>query len=119
MKMPYLAQTFREVAANGKKAFYEGRIAKAIVDVVQSRGSVLSLEDLKTHYSTMDTPISVNYRGIDVRWLYVISHEQIWEIPPNGQGITALMALNVLEGFDLASLKHNSKEYLHLMIEVR
>lgn len=107
MKLPYLAQTFREVAKHGKKGFYEGRIAQEIVDLIQSKGGVMTLDDLKSHQTTMDEPISVNYRGIDV-----------WEIPPNGQGITALMALNILEGFDLEKLDHNSAEYLHLLIEV-
>jgi gamma-glutamyltranspeptidase/glutathione hydrolase len=82
--MPYLARTFRELAEHGKKGFYEGRVAQAIVEAIQSHGGVMTLEDLANHYSTMDTPISINYRGID-----------IWEIPPNGQGITALMALSI------------------------
>lgn len=68
----------------------------------------MTLEDFSNHVSTFDTPIRVNYRGVDV-----------WEIPPNGQGITALIALNILEGFDLKSLKHNSPQYLHLLVEAR
>ena len=106
MRMPNLAQTFREVGANGKSAFYEGRIAEEIVKVVADLGGFITLEDLKTHKNTNDEPISVNYRGIDV-----------YEMPPNGQGITALLALNILEGFDLSRLEHNSAEHLHLVIE--
>jgi gamma-glutamyltranspeptidase/glutathione hydrolase len=66
----------------------------------------MTLEDLKNHVSTFDTPIHVNYRGIDV-----------YEIPPNGQGITALIGLNILEGFDLKNLQHNSWQFLHYEIE--
>jgi gamma-glutamyltranspeptidase / glutathione hydrolase len=65
-------------------------------------------QDLSSHRSSIVDPIHVNYRGVDV-----------YEIPPNGQGITALIALNILEGFDLASMGHNSPEYLHTLIEVR
>ena len=65
------------------------------------------MEDLQAHTTTFDTPISTNYRGIDV-----------WEMPPNGQGLTALLALNILEGYDMSSYKHNSAEYLHLVLEV-
>jgi len=101
-----LAETFREISNYGKQGFYQGRIARSIVDVVQNSGGHMTLEDLQNHTSSIDNPIHVNYRGID-----------IWEMPPNGQGITALMALNILEGFDISSLKHNSAEYLHLLIE--
>jgi len=106
MKNPFLGNSFRELVAHGKAGFYEGRIANEIIELIKSMGGKMTLEDLENHTSTMDTPISTNYRGID-----------IWEIPPNGQGITALMALNILEGFDLKSIKHNSPEYLHLLIE--
>ncbi|CAG7830614.1 unnamed protein product [Allacma fusca] len=106
MRMPTLAESFRELALKGKAGYYEGRIAQAIVDVIQQTGGVMSLEDLKNHVNTEDTPIHVNYRGVDV-----------YEMPPNGQGITALLALNILEAFDLTGLKHNSPEHLHLVIE--
>jgi len=85
---------FQELATHGKDGFYKGRVAQAIVDVINEHGGVMTLEDLYSHYSTTETPIHVNYRGIN-----------IYEIPPNGQGITALMALNILEGFDLKSKK--------------
>ena len=73
--------------------FYEGRIAEAIVQCVQQHGGVMAREDLKSHESTFDTPIKTSYRGMDV-----------WEMPPNGQGITALLALNILEGFDFKGM---------------
>ena len=81
-----LSQTLGE---KGKEGFYEGRIAEAIAQCVQQHGGSMTEEDLKSHQSTFDSPIKTTYRGIDV-----------WEMPPNGQGITALLALNILEGFD-------------------
>jgi gamma-glutamyltranspeptidase/glutathione hydrolase len=106
MKNSTLANTFKLLAAHGKKGFYEGPVAQAIVDVVHSLGGLLTLEDLKAHESTIDTPISVNYRGVD-----------IYELPPNGQGLTALLALNILNGFDISSYKYHSPEHLHLLVE--
>ncbi|MCK5141331.1 MAG: gamma-glutamyltransferase, partial [Candidatus Heimdallarchaeota archaeon] len=82
MKNPTLANTFRELAEHGKSGFYEGRIAEAIINLIQSFEGYMTLDDLKNHKNTFDDPISINYRGVD-----------IYEIPPNGQGITALMAL--------------------------
>jgi gamma-glutamyltranspeptidase/glutathione hydrolase len=106
MKLPTLAQTFRELAEHGKSGVYEGRIAEAIVELLQSLGGKMSLEDLKHHSNTFDDPISVNYKGIDV-----------FEIPPNGQGITALIALNILEEYDFTSMEHSSFQHMHLIIE--
>jgi len=106
MKNPTLAQTFRELAEQGRNGFYEGRIAESIVELIQSMGGFMTHDDLKNHYNTFDNPISVNYRGIDV-----------YEIPPNGQGITALIALNILEEFDIKNMDHSSVEHLHIMIE--
>ncbi|MHA2253493.1 MAG: gamma-glutamyltransferase family protein, partial [Candidatus Kariarchaeaceae archaeon] len=106
MKIPNLAKTFTEVADHGKAGFYEGRVAESIIELIQSMGGVMSLDDLKNHRSTYDDPISVNYRGIDV-----------FEIPPNAQGITALIALNILEEFELEGMDPSSPEYLHLLIE--
>lgn len=80
----------QELAANGKAGFYEGRIADAISRAVTAAGGVMELDDLKSHVSTFDEPIKTDYKG-----------HVVWEIPPNGQGITALMALNILEEFDL------------------
>ncbi len=106
MKIPTMAKTFRELAEHGKSGFYEGRVAEAIIELLQSKGGVMSHTDLKNHKNTFDEPISVNYRGIDV-----------FEIPPNGQGITALIALNIIEEYDFTSIQHSSVEHLHLMIE--
>ncbi|XP_072028259.1 glutathione hydrolase-like YwrD proenzyme [Amphiura filiformis] len=106
IKLPLLAQTYRELATHGKKSFYEGRRAQAIVDIVQANGGVITLEDLKQHTSTMVEPISVSYKGV-----------RLWEIPPNGQGITALIALNILDEMDLKGMEHNSPQYLHHLIE--
>ena len=106
MKNPTLAQTFHTLVEHGKQGFYEGRIADAIVEIIQSLDGVMSLDDLKNHSNTFDMPISTNYRGVDV-----------YEIPPNGQGITALIALNIIEEFDISNMKHSSKEHLHVMIE--
>ena len=94
------------MAEGGKAAFYQGRIAEAIAVTVQRAGGCLSVEDLASHRSTWDEPISTTYRGL-----------RIWECPPNGQGLAALLALNILEGFDLASLDPLSPERLHLEIE--
>lgn len=103
---PNLARTFELVAGGGKQAFYQGEIAEAIVRVIQEAGGTMSLDDLALHTSTWEEPISVEYRGL-----------RVYECPPNGQGITALLALNILEGFDLASLPLLSTERLHIIIE--
>ena len=103
---PGLAKTFQTIAEGGASAFYQGEIAEAIVGVVREAGGVLSLDDLASHVSTWEEPLSVEYRGY-----------RVYECPPNGQGITALIALNILEGFDLASLQPSSVEKLHLQIE--
>ncbi|MGE5462279.1 MAG: gamma-glutamyltransferase family protein, partial [Syntrophothermus sp.] len=103
---PSLARTLETIGREGRSAFYQGRIAEAIVKVIQEAGGSLSLEDLATHTSTWEEPISVNYRGL-----------RVYECPPNGQGLTALLALNLLEGFDLSALAPLSSERLHLMIE--
>jgi gamma-glutamyltranspeptidase/glutathione hydrolase len=103
---PNLARTFELVAHKGKSAFYEGEIAEAIISVIQETGGCMSIQDLASHTSTWEEPISVTYRGL-----------RAYECPPNGQGITALIALNILEGFDLSALDALSTERLHLMIE--
>ncbi len=103
---PNLARTFEIIAQGGKPAFYQGQIAEAIVGVIQKAGGCMSMSDLASHESTWEQPISVTYRGL-----------RVYECPPNGQGITALIALNILEGFDLSSLACLATERLHLMIE--
>ena len=103
---PGLARTFEQIASGGKKAFYEGAIAEAIVEVVGEAGGCMVIEDLANHHSTWEEPARARYRDL-----------HIWECPPNGQGITALMALNILEGYDLAALPALSPERLHLIIE--
>jgi len=103
---PGLARAFDQIARGGKRAFYEGPIAESISAVVQEAGGCLMQTDLAAHHSTWEEPICVQYRDL-----------KIWECPPNGQGLTALLALNLLEGFDLASLPPLSPERLHLEIE--
>ncbi|CAG5131426.1 unnamed protein product, partial [Candidula unifasciata] len=106
MRNPHLAKTLKELAIHGKKGFYQGRIAKAVADVVHQHGGLISYEDMVAHESTFDEPMSIDYKGC-----------RIWELPPNGQGIAALLALNILEDIDLKSMGHNSAEYLHHLIE--
>jgi gamma-glutamyltranspeptidase/glutathione hydrolase len=103
---PNLARTFEMVAQGGKGVFYQGEIAEAIVEVIREAGGCLSADDLASHTSTWEEPISIDYRGL-----------RVYECPPNGQGITALIALNILEGFDLSSMELLSTERLHLLIE--
>lgn len=103
---PGLARTFETVAEGGASAFYQGEIAESIVNVLKEAGGCMSADDLASHTSTWEEPISVDYRGY-----------RVYECPPNGQGIAALIALNILEGFDLASLESLSVEKMHLMIE--
>ena len=103
-----LARTYGKIARDGIEAFYEGEICEAIVDFSRRNDGLLSLEDFKDHTTTWVEPIATDYRGYAIH-----------ELPPNGQGITALQMLNILEGYDIASLGHNSPEYLHLLIEVK
>lgn len=103
---PGLARTLRAIAEGGKRSYYEGPIAEAIVAVLQEAGGAMTSADLAGHHSTWERPASVTYGDYRVH-----------ECPPNGQGITALLALNLLEGFDLAGLHPLSAERLHLEIE--
>ncbi len=111
---PGLARTLRAVAEGGKAAFYQGQIAEAIAVTVQQAGGCLTVADLASHHSTWDEPISTTYRPFG---LAQDKAPRIWECPPNGQGLAALLALNLLEGFDLAALDALSPERLHLEIE--
>jgi gamma-glutamyltranspeptidase / glutathione hydrolase len=103
---PGLAHTFKLVAERGAVGFYQGLVAESIVAVIEEAGGCMTLDDLALHVSTWETPLSVDYHGL-----------RVYECPPNGQGITALIALNILEGFDLAELDLLSPEKIHLMIE--
>jgi gamma-glutamyltranspeptidase/glutathione hydrolase len=103
---PGLARTLQAIAEGGKPDFYYGAIAEAILASVQAAGGCMTAEDLAEHYSTWEQPVSTTYRGL-----------RLWECPPNGQGITALLALNILEGFDLAGLAPLSARRLHFQIE--
>jgi len=103
-----LAATLRRLAASGRDGFYRGDLAARIVSSVQALGGALSARDLAEHRSEWVKPISVSYRGFDV-----------YELPPNGQGVAALEMLNILEGFDLKSWGHNSAAYLHHLVEAK
>jgi len=105
---PDLASTYRTLADDGRVAFYEGEIAKTIVGYMKEQGGFLSMKDLRDHKSEWIDPVSVNYRGYDV-----------WELPPNGQGIAALQILNILEGYDISSMGSGSAEYLHILTEAK
>ncbi|MEL6255443.1 MAG: gamma-glutamyltransferase [Bacteroidota bacterium] len=107
-KNPRLATTLELIADKGRKAFYKGEIAKKIVAHMQEIGGFLSLDDFKNHQSEWVDPVSTNYRGYDV-----------WELPPNGQGIAALQMLNILEKFDLRSMGFGSAEYIHAFVEAK
>ncbi len=102
---PGLARTLTKVAEGGKKAFYEGEIAEAVVSTLREAGGCMTLDDLAAHTSTWDEPISTTYHGL-----------RLWECPPNGQGIAALIALNLLEAFDLPPDPLHP-DRLHLEIE--
>ncbi|XP_072294142.1 glutathione hydrolase-like YwrD proenzyme [Eucyclogobius newberryi] len=103
---PALARTLRELGERGKAAFYEGHVAKAVVDVVRENGGVLTEADLKSHRSEVIRPISFQYQGVT-----------LWEPPPNGQGLAALLLLNILDNFPLKALGHNSSDYIHVLTE--
>ena len=105
---PAIAATYRLLAKDGRDGFYRGEIARRIVAYSEKVGGLFTMRDLEDHSSTWVDPASTTYRGYTV-----------WEIPPNGQGIAVLQILNVLEGFDLKSLGHNSAGYLHLLIEAK
>src|SRR6201988_784317 len=105
-RQPNLARTFRVLAAGGRDAFYKGEIARAIADYCAKSGGFISLADMAAHKSDWVEPISTTYRGYTV-----------YEIPPNGQGLTALLTLNILEGFDLAALSRQPVRYYHTLIE--
>jgi len=107
-KNPRLANTLETIADGGRDAFYKGDIARRIDAYMTEQGGLLRYEDLAAHKSEWITPVSTNYRGWDV-----------FELPPNGQGIAALQILNILEGFDIKSMGFGSAEYLHTLVEAK
>ncbi|MCP4147050.1 MAG: gamma-glutamyltransferase [bacterium] len=107
-KNPELARTYRRIAEKGRDVFYKGEIAKKIAAFLQANGGFMEYDDLAGYQAQWVEPLKVNYRGYDV-----------WELPPNGQGIAALQMLNMLESLDLKSMGHNSLEYLHTLIEIK
>ncbi len=107
-KNPNLANTLEKLASGGRDVFYKGEIARTIDAFMKRVGGFLSYQDLADHTSEWVEPVSTNYRGYDV-----------WELPPNGQGIAALQMLNILEGYDIKSLGFGSAEYIHLFVEAK
>ena len=103
-----LANTYKQIAKSYGESFYKGDIAQSISKFIVEQGGFLSVEDLKSYEPEWINPVSSNYRGFDV-----------WELPPNGQGIAALQILNILEQYDIASMGHNSAEYIHLFTEAK
>jgi len=103
---PDLATTYEKIALGGREVFYSGEVADAMDAYMKRIGGPIRKADLEAHTSDWVEPVSVNYRGYDV-----------YELPPNGQGIAALQMLNILEGYDLASMGHNSADYLHVHTE--
>ncbi len=101
-----LARTLKLIAEGGKEAFYRGEIGEAIIEVIRKGGGVMDAIDLAEHTSTWETPINTSYKGF-----------RVWECPPNGQGLAVLLALNILESFDLADMNPLSPLRLHLEIE--
>ena len=107
-KNPRLADNYRDIANSYGRSFYENDIAKNIVKSVNKKGGYFSLSDLQDYKPEWINPVSTNYRGLDV-----------WELPPNGQGIAALQILNILENFDLSRMGFGSAEYIHLFTEAK
>jgi gamma-glutamyltranspeptidase/glutathione hydrolase len=118
MTHPELAATFEALAAEGREGFYTGRIAQAIVDLVASKGGLMTLDDLAATEADVVQPIKYDFRASDAD-----PGISLWECPPNGQGLTALVALGIVEavqdvhGVDVLDLPLNSAEYLHILIE--
>lgn len=105
-KNPGLARTLKMIGEKGCQVFYEGEIGEAIVNTIQQAGGCLSMGDLANHRSTWEAPISTDYHGL-----------RLWECPPNGQGLAALLALNILQDCDLDSYKPLDPQRLHMEIE--
>ncbi|WP_295967889.1 gamma-glutamyltransferase [uncultured Xanthomonas sp.] len=107
-KNPNLANTLQQIADGGRDAFYKGPIARTIDAYFKANGGFLRYEDLASHHGEWVEPVSTNYRGYDV-----------WELPPNSQGIAALQMLNILEGYDFSKIPFGSAEHVHLFTEAK
>lgn len=107
-KNPNLANTLQKIADGGRDAFYKGDIARTIDAYFKTNGGFLSYDDLASHHGEWVQPVSSNYRGYDV-----------WELPPNSQGIAALQILNILEGYDFSKIAFGSPEHIHLYVEAK
>jgi len=105
---PQLANTLDKISRGGRNEFYKGSIARDIDFFMKKQGGFLSYDDMSRHHSEWVEPVSSTYRGYEV-----------WELPPNGQGIATLQMLNILEGFDLASMGFGSAEYMHVFTETK
>ncbi len=105
---PYLANTLETIARGGREVFYRGEIARTIVDYLQRNGGFLTMKDFEDHRSQWVEPVSTNYRGYDV-----------WQLPPNGQGIAVLQMLNILEGYDIRRMGFGSADYIHVLVEAK
>lgn len=105
---PYLAASYRAIAKEGPAAFYRGSIARQIAAYSEAHGGYMTLKDLAAHHSDWVEPVSTNYRGYDV-----------WELPPNGQGIAALQMLNLIEPHDVRKMGRGSAEWFHLFLEAK
>jgi gamma-glutamyltranspeptidase / glutathione hydrolase len=103
-----LANTLDKIAKGGRNEFYRGSIARDIDAFMKKQGGFLTYDDMARHHSEWVEPVSTNYRGFDV-----------WELPPNGQGIAALQILNILEGYNIASMGFGSAEYIHVFTEAK
>ena len=105
---PLLANTLEKIVKGGRNEFYRGSIARDIDAFMKKNGGFLSYDDLSRHHSEWVEPVSTSYRGYDV-----------WELPPNGQGIAALQMLNILEGYNIAEMGFGSAEYIHVFTEAK
>lgn len=108
VKNQYLANTYKKIAKGGRDAFYKGDIAKITAKFIQDQGGFLSYEDFTSHHANWIDPVSTNYRGYDV-----------WELPPNGQGLAALQMLNIIEGYDFSKISFGSAQHLHIVNEAK
>ena len=103
-----LSNTYKQIAKSYGESFYKGDIAQTISEFIVEQGGFLTVDDLKSYKPEWIKPVSSNYRGYDV-----------WELPPNGQGIAALQILNILEQYEIDNMGHNSVEYIHLFTEAK